>query len=400
MSITGLSSQLIFRFMSEQPFFYGVWGQLRTVWKAEKDFPHYGGVAFTGRGFTLYLNRDRWETLDDDSKLLLLCHECAHVALGHVPPDADVMQLNKQLVNIATDLVINEHFTQYKDTVLGKTIMWLENFPMLPQNIKDQDWRSIYQLLMAEAQEQQQGEGFDSHEFGDGQQPKDGEGEDGGSNGGIVELARVEQENVNRIAARHCQLRGQESSIPQQIAIELAKPKKPYIKMVQEILQRFVLSSRDTRKRSTWRRVSRRLGAVAKGRLSARLPKVAVAVDTSGSMCNEETITLMAEAVSAVCAVADIVEVVCGDTEVRSRGCVTSRDCITKFPGLVQGGGGTTLQPLLERLKADDSFDCVILITDGYCEVLDAVQPTVALITPGGVDAPGLKRSVHLQAAK
>jgi predicted metal-dependent peptidase len=55
------------------------------------------------------------------------------------------------------------------------------------------------------------------------------------------------------------------------------------------------------------------------------------------------------------------------------------------------------LQPLLDRLVEAGRYDAVILVTDGYCENLQAKQPTVALITPGGVDAPGLRQSVHLK---
>lgn len=401
--VTGLSSELLTTFMTAQPFFFKIWCQLRTEWKDEKDFPYFGGVAYTGKGFTLYLNKERWATLDDASKLLLLCHECAHVALGHVPPDSDIKQLKLPLVRIAADLVINEHFREYQNTALGKTGMWLNKFPMLPQNIADQDWRSIYNLLDEALGEQPEQDGFDSHEFGEGGapgNPGDDKGEDGKglSNGDLQELAKAEAEHMNRVAARHCQMRGAESNIPHQIKIELERPKKTHMQMVRELLQQFVMSSRDTKKRATWRRVSRRLGHIAKGRLSARLPKCAVAVDTSGSMCGQETIDLMAQAVSAICAVADSVEVVTGDTSVRARGKITAQNCIAEFPKLVVGGGGTTLGPLLEALKESGNYDCVILITDGYCESLTALQPTIGLITPGGVDAPGLKKSVHLKA--
>jgi predicted metal-dependent peptidase len=392
----GLSTELLVRFMSENPFFYGVFCQMRTQWKDEKDFPFYGAVGFTGRGFTLFLNRQRWDKLDDASKLFLLCHECAHVALGHVPPDSDTMQLNKPIVNVAMDLVINEHFREYQQTELGKGGVWLASFPMLPQSIADQDWRGLYALLMQEAQKQAEqagAQGMDDHEFG-------GEGgdEEGLTNADLQELARAETENINRVAARHCQMRGADAAIPKQIRIELERPKKTHMQTVRELLQQFVMSSRDTKKRMTWRRVSRRLGPIAKGRLSARLPKCAIAVDTSGSMCGQDTIDLMAQAVSAICAVADSVEVVTGDTSVQARGKVTAQNCITEFPKLVVGGGGTTLTPLLEALKESGNYDCVILITDGFHEALSPLQPTIGLIVPSGVDSPGLKKSVHLKA--
>jgi predicted metal-dependent peptidase len=401
---TGLSADLIFRFMSEQPFFYGVWVQLRTRWVGESELPTYGGVCHSGDGFTLILNRERWATLDDTSKIFLLAHECAHVALGHVPPDEMTKQLIPILVNVAQDLIINEHFPQYRGSAIGQDGQWLSMYPKLPQSLQDLEWRKLYDLLTLEMQEQAKGKGFDDHSFasdGDnpGQQGKPGDGDGEGeaptlSNG---ELAKVQAEDIARQAARHCQLRGQESGIPQQIKVMIERPKKTHIQMVRELLQRFVTSSRDTRKRATWKRTSRRLGPIARGRMSARRPNVAVAVDSSGSMCNPETIELMCQAISAVCAVADEVTCVVGDTEVRAETKLTPGNVATEFNKAMLGGGGTTLQPLLDRLVEAGRYDAVILVTDGYCENLQAKQPTVALITPGGVDAPGLRQSVHLK---
>jgi predicted metal-dependent peptidase len=407
----GISSELIVKFMTAQPFYYGAWCQLRTQWMKDKDFPAYAGVMHSGRGFTLLINEEKWETLDTDSKIFLLAHECAHVVLGHVPPDEATKQLNHTLVNISMDLVINEHFKVYRGTELAKQGMWLDKFPQLPQSIQDLDWRTIYEKLMEGAQQVQgSGQGFDDHESfskGDGEagqsnDGKGGEGEQPGagmSNTDLADLAKAQAEEITRNAARHCKVRGLDSAIPAQIRIALERPKKTHIQMVRELLQRFVMSTRDTKKRMTWRRTSRRLGAVARGKLSARLPRVAVAVDSSGSMVDDATINLMGQAVVAVCAVADRVDVVVGDTEVRAQGTVTAANCMTEFPKLVKGGGGTTLQPLLDRLQADGSYDCVLLITDGACDLLVPGQPTVALIVPGGQDAPGV-RSVRLEPAK
>jgi predicted metal-dependent peptidase len=386
MSITaasvGLPSELIVRFMTEQTFFYGVWTQLRTQWKDNKDFPFVAGVCHTTRGFTLLLNREKWAELDDDSKIF-----------------------NHVLVNISMDLIINEHFAVYKDCKIAKEGMWLSRFPKLPQNVRDLDWRTIYDKLMEEAEKnQQQGQSFDDHSFesdgdGEGQAKPGGGAGDTLSNADLADLAKAQAEEIARNAARHCQIRGQGDSIPQQIKVMIEKPLKPHIQLVRELLQRFVQSSRDTKKRLTWKRFSRRLGPIARGRMSAKRPCVAVAVDSSGSMTGQETVDLIAQAIAAVCAVAEDVNCVVGDTEVRASGKLTPANISVEFPRIMQGGGGTTLQPLLNHLAESGRYDAVILLTDGYCESLEAQQPTVALIVPGGQDAPGVK-SVHLQAQK
>ncbi len=395
----GLSSDLVVRFMSEQPFFWGVYTQLRTQWKSDKDFPHYAGVYHSGRGFTLLLNRDRWAELDDDSKIFILAHECAHVALGHVPPDEQTTKLNKMLTNVAMDLVINEHFQCYRGSAIAKQGVWLDRFPKLPQNIRDLDWREIYSRLMEQAEQsaqQAEGQGFDDHDSKPGE-GEEGEGDDSFSNEMLGDLAKARSEEIARQAARGCQIRGKDSNIPQQIKILLERPAKPYIQLVREMLQKFVMSSRDTKKRLTWRRVSRRLGAISRGRLSARLPRVAVAIDSSGSMVADKAIIdLIGQAVAAVCAVADTVECVVGDTEVRASGTLTPGNVGAVLPEIMRGGGGTVLQPLLSFLADSGRYDAVILITDGMHETLDPPQPTVSLVVPGGVDSPGIGRSVHL----
>lgn len=395
--ITGLNSDLLVRFMTEQPFFWGVYSQLRTKWVSGDSFPFIAGVYHSKKGFVLQLNKDKWADLDDDSKIFVLAHECAHVALGHIPPDEQVTKLNKMLVNISMDLVINEHFQCYRKSAIAKTGMWLSSFPQLPQNIKDLDWRTIYQILMDSAEKPEEAAGFDEHGSPDSGDEGDDKEQGSFSNQMLSDLAKARSEEIARSAARSCQIRGKESNIPQQIKILIERPLKPYIQVVRELLQRFIMSSRDTKKRLTWRRVSRRLGAISRGRLSARLPRVAVAVDSSGSMVGDPaTIDLISQAISAVCAVADSVECVVGDTEVRASGTITASNIGTVLPEIMRGGGGTVLQPLLEFLAESGRYDAVILITDGMHENLDPPQPTAALIVPGGVDSPGIGRSVHL----
>jgi predicted metal-dependent peptidase len=312
------------------------------------------------------------------------------VALGHVPPDANDVKLNAMRKNVAQDLVINEHFQGYRHTAIAQSGVWLDKFPKLPKDIAGHDWRALYAMLG----EDDGGQGFDSHDFGSaGEEGEDG---DGVAN---AELAAVQAEEIARQAARHCKLRGLDSAIPLQIKVALERPKKTHMQLVREILQRFVASSRDTKKRLTWRRVSRRLGHVARGRLSARLPRVAVAIDSSGSMVDDKTLALLSEVVAAVCAVAETVEAVVGDTEVRATGVLTASNVARVLPDIMRGGGGTTLQPLLTHLAQSGRYDAVLLLTDGACDVLSAHQPTCGVIVPGGHDAPGLAMNVHLTGA-
>lgn len=409
--------ETLWAFMQQQPFYYAIYAQLRSVWVDDNEsLPTYACVSYTNKGFTLYLNRELWATLSVPERVFLLSHECAHLALGHVA-NPDPQRTNHALRNVAQDIVINEMLRELRASSrpLVDDGWWLDkvNGPngepcMLGTDINTLTWQDIYDRITLAYNNQPdkspgadgQG-GFDDHdkpqpgdEFGDAP----GDKQEGQARAqALGDLVRAQADEMAANAVRACQQRGTESQIPQAIQIHLHRAPPPYSEQIRKLLQQFVASSRDSRKRLTWRRFSRRLGSVAKGRLSARRPKVAVAIDTSGSMMGTETLDELTKAIAALCEVAESVDAVAGDTAVAASATgITPKNIAHVLPGVFKGGGGTTLQPLLDHLAKEGHYDCVVLLTDGFHETLNPLQPTVALTVPGGVPSPGLAQSLSL----
>lgn len=97
-------------------------------------------------------------------------------------------------------------------------------------------------------------------------------------------------------------------------------------------------------------------------RAIAFVPKVLVAIDTSGSMSPEDLETALSELDGIIRHTKAEVEVCSCDCEVQASGKVRSwREAAKKL----KGGGGTDFVPIFEFASANNKYDVVVVVTDG-----------------------------------
>jgi len=179
-----------------------------------------------------------------------------------------------------------------------------------------------------------------------------------------------------------------QGQLPYQVreAITAAQARRQSSTDWKRVLRLFGASSRRTRIVSTLMRQSKRYGTHPGTRIQ-RLQRIAVALDTSGSM-DAETLSLLFEEVHALWRRGADIEIIEVDDVVQRVYPYTGR-----VPESVQGRGGTCFDPTFEhllRLPQQRRVDGCIYLTDGYgpmpsvrppCKVLWALTPQSDLTT-------------------
>jgi predicted metal-dependent peptidase len=98
--------------------------------------------------------------------------------------------------------------------------------------------------------------------------------------------------------------------------------------------------------------------------LIAPQPRVAVVIDTSGSMGTGELSEAVAEVRGVLQAVGGAVDLLACDADVHAAGAVRSWQEVAR---MLKGGGGTDMVPAIKALTARRVRpDVVIIMTDGY----------------------------------
>ena len=99
-SLSKISKEL----MLKEPYYGFFLIMLNKVWR--KDLPT-AGVSKHNINYQLAINEDFWTGLSDDHKMGLLKHELLHIAFGHLVSFSSFS--NKKLANIAMDMEINQY---------------------------------------------------------------------------------------------------------------------------------------------------------------------------------------------------------------------------------------------------------------------------------------------------
>ena len=90
--------------MLKEPYYGFFLIMLNKVWR--KDLPT-AGVSKQNINYQLAINEEFWTGLSDDHKMGLLKHELLHIAFGHLVSFSSFS--NKKLANVAMDMEINQY---------------------------------------------------------------------------------------------------------------------------------------------------------------------------------------------------------------------------------------------------------------------------------------------------
>jgi predicted metal-dependent peptidase len=355
--------------MLKEPFYGLFLIALNKVW--EKRIPT-AGVCKRDINYQLAVNEGFFMGLPEKHRIGLLKHELLHIGFFHLEEQNPGM--NRELVNIAMDLEINQYIDQDFLPDGGCTI---HNETFAPMNLPPKvGWRAYYDLLLKEQQKQQQsGQGN-----GALQQLCDGQGSDQAKtdNGDLIpqhgswkdfeDLSDAEKKlmhsqvehMLNEISEQIQKTRG---TIPGEFAeiINKIKHKEPPRFDWKGYLRRFAGGSQIVYTKKMRRKFNKRFEDNPGLKIKQRR-HILVAIDTSGSVSTKELEEFFQEIDHINQTGSDITVIQC-DASIRSIKPYKKGDSIH-----VHGRGGTAFDPVLEYFNENvKKYSCMVYLTDGEC---------------------------------
>jgi predicted metal-dependent peptidase len=362
---------------------------------------------------------------DVEAKLRgLVLHENLHVALKQIPRHRDLND-NHKMLNYAMDFVVNDIIVHTEGTT-GST---KEPLVLLPDgalyNSMFHDWsvRKVYNYL-----KQRKEELDEADEKGDEPQPcpeqgkssSDGEGEtniDDALRGmdkemddhrfdGVVDMDAEElkklEGDIDKALRQGGMLAGRMGGKMPRAIGDLLEPKVDW----REVLREFVQSAMRGKDEYTWRKMSKPYLAndmYIPSMHSETMGELIVAIDTSGSINNEQ-ISAFASELASICDTCspDKVRVLWWDTAVHGEQVFEGgyQDIAKMLKPM--GGGGTHVSCVNDYIiKSSLNAEAIVVFTDGYVESdikWDVTAPTVWFVTENGrFDPPAGGRMVKVE---
>ena len=332
----------------------------------------------------------------------LILHENLHIGLRHHLHGADMFREDGDKANKAADYVVNDMITE-----ISKKYPELVQLPkggLYDPQYHNMSMREIYKLLKSK-----KGGG------GGGGGKPDKEGEKGsGSGGGEYEFDKhdfgkpMTQEEAKEMDGKIDRAIREGALLAGRLGIDLPRSVtdllNPVIDWKKELAD-FVTSSCKGKDEYTWRKFNRRLisnDIYLPTVENETIGEVVVAIDTSGSIGQQQLNEFASELVSICDAVSpDAVRVLWWDTKVHGEQLFT--DNYDQIGSMLKplGGGGTRVSSVAEYInKKKINAECVLVFTDGYLEsdvVWNISAPTLWMVTENRNWTPPTGKKVFME---
>jgi len=326
-----------------------------------------------------YFNPDFVANLSLAQTQFILAHEALHCAMGHTHRRNHRV---KKRWDVACDhavnlMLIEEGLKPPLHGILANqdymTLSAEEIYPMIPEDTPEE---SFDEHLFDDNQDQ--GSSSDPNEHSDEQQGK-GQGQQGqseadeqDSSGNPApnkpqELSQAEREALNEqwknrlaAAAQAARQAGKLSQSMLRWVDGLLAPNLPWRAL---LARYFAINQRDD---YSWRRPSRREGAAILPRLSSEGLDVIAAIDTSGSISDDELREFVSELNALKAQIRARVTLVACDNKLAEQGPWEFEPWDTMdMPNEIEGGGGTDFRPVFDWVKTENlSPNLLVYFTD------------------------------------
>jgi len=320
-------------------------------------------VGFKSGKIALYVNENFFlkELKSENERVAVIKHETLHIIFKHLFR-MKTKSYDNQLFNIAADIVVNQLINPWK---LPDSAVTLDTFPELKLP-KDKSVEWYYENLKQNASKDKEYKKRLEEIFEKGTHSDHrmwGENEKFSMEVTETEVDRMIIQARDRTPVKDY------GTIPlaiKSLIKNIIEKRNPQIDW-KRALKIFSSTSRRTRVYHTMKRISKRYGT-RPGIKIKRFQKLAVAIDTSGSVSIDTFNTFFSEIHSMWKFGAEIEIIEC-DAEVQKKYSYKGR-----IPEFVTGGGGTSFDPVFEhiRLNRFERYDGCIYLTDGY-----APEPTI-----------------------
>ena len=324
-------------------------------------------VGPNGLNFTLYVNEDFWKKLSDKEQLAVLTHECSHLCFFHLTEHFKAS--NHKLMNIAMDASINQYIQNLPADCV--TVESLSKQCGKNLELKRGAWYYYNELLEYANKNPKfmdQFNNIDSHDMWPGEEM------------GEAERTLYDNQIKSRLKETAEQIVKQAGKVPGELSsiLEAIKNKPPVFNW-KRYFRRLIGNSITSEIQLTRMRPSKRFPD-ARGIRMKRKPNIMVAVDTSGSISQDDLKDFFSE-IHHIWKTGVNVTVVEFDTKIQN---------IFEYKGQqnieVHGRGGTDATSTIEYYKQHHDFSSCIIFTDGYLSTfkLPICQSLIWVITKDG----------------
>ena len=306
-------------------------------------------------GINLYINPDWFASLEEKERIGLLAHEAWHVAFQHM---FRLMGRDPEIWNQAADHVIN--------------LMLLDNgFELPPNGLHDPAYKGlsteqVYDCLVKDPSSQKP-----DPDMMDIQLPSENNGEDGDGSGQGLSAEELQDKVTDILVKAQIQSKrggDKPGTIPGDIEIALDKllnPKLPW----HVLLANYVTSL--AKEDYSFRRPNRRFmpDFYLPSLYSEKVGHIAVAVDTSGSVSDEEFLGFITEINHIKQTMnPELITVVDFDHEIKKVHKLKEDQDVTSLK--FTGRGGTALEPVFELFEKEKPM-VLIVFSDLYCRAIE-----------------------------
>lgn len=347
------------KLLIENPF-YGLFllGLSKVIDRSTKT----ACVRRRGINCELVINPDYWETQDDIQQLNLLRHEAYHLVFQHMFLYNSFS--NKEVLGLATDCEVDSYLTNLDDSWVVPSL-W---------NLSDKEGTKFYYeeiLKKMSSNNDEIPQTKDDHS----QWKKD-----------FNECSNAEKQLIQNQINRQIKVAAEQTikmqgTIPAELKVlvdELFKP-KPRIFDWKSYFRRMLGSIYDINIKKTRRKESIRFSESAGIRHKKKV-SILVAVDTSGSVNNEELKDFFSEITYIYKTGARITILEC-DADISA-----NYEYTGKWTGEIHGRGGTNFQPVIDYYRKNKkNYAALVYFTDGECRIPSNVpRDTIWVITSAG----------------
>lgn len=310
------------------------------------------------------------EGLDDKELGFVVLHENLHKALRHLFIWRKLYDENGELANAACDYVINLMICKMdpSESVVAMPRKDGKVYGLLDVRFDNMNAKQVFDILKEEQEGGQEGNPRDGGEGGKrGFDQHDWDGAKTLSEEDRKILEREVDQALRQGQIAHQKMNGKGAGDMGREVDELLQPKVDW----REVLREFVKATCNAKDASSWRRVNRRYlsnDVYMPTLIGERVGRIAIGIDTSGSVGGAELTAFLSEVKSIA---EDVnpqhVDLIYWDSEVAAHEEYSEQN----VPNIVsstkpKGGGGTYPMAMMHFMKEKNiKPECIVMLTDG-----------------------------------
>jgi len=319
---------------------------------------HEGLVAAVSQHGTLYWNDEELRKIDPKHYPGIIYHEAKHLLLKHFKRAeiAGVGPGGHKPWNVAADIEINQAIRRDQALSLPDFALYPETFDLPPGLVAEE-----YYDMIRDHEDAQSGAPSGSGSDGVGRE-WEGDSEEPHLTEADIEVIR--HQVANEYVEWKKRYQGATHADYERLVKEVLNPKVDWRVLLAGHIRAAIQEGSGADDYSYSRPSRRYAGSgFVYPRLRGRIPKVALVLDTSGSMSAQDLSVALSEVKGVIEAAGDAVDWIAYDTEVASSGRTRRLQDIK-----LAGGGGTDMSAAIMTAVERSRPDVIVVMTDGYTQ--------------------------------